>query len=163
VRATPKPDEPIFSYKEFREVTELTKKEADSWVQNGLITAELASNGRRRLYTWQSLMEGSIAKQLADFSSRELLPSMMEEFRRFLRREKLNLAKIEPDYSEPHQLVKVYTRDSPETIAGGGVRGVMAYVDWFDLNSKTISKSVYLIVDLTLIAVEVLSAANRLK
>jgi hypothetical protein len=144
-------------------VTELTKKEADSWVSDGLIAAELVSNGRRRRYTWQSLMEGSIAKQLADFSSRELLPSMMEQFRQFLQRAKVNLAKIEPDYSEPHKLVKVYTRDSPEIIAGGGVRGVIAYVDWFDPNSKMIGESVYLIVDLTLIAVEVSSAVGRLK
>jgi len=86
---------------------------------------------------------------------------MMEQFRQFLRRAKVNLSKIEPDYSEPHQLVKVYTRDSPEIVAGGGVRGVIAYVDWFDPNAKTISKSVYLIVDLTLIAVEVQGAVDR--
>jgi hypothetical protein len=108
-------------------------------------------------------MEGSIAKQLADFSSRELLPSMMERFRQFLRREKVNLATIEPDYSEAHKLVKIYTRLSPEIIAGGGVRGVIAYVDWFDRDPEMIGKSVYLIVDLTLIAVEVLSAVGRLK
>ncbi len=151
-----------FSYKEFREVTGLTKKEADSWVQNGLITAELASNGRRRLYTWRSLMEGSIAKQLADFSSRELLPTMMEQFRNFVRREKIDLAEINADYSKSHQLVKVYTRPSPEIVAGGGVRGVVAYVDWFDRDLKSISKAIYLIVDLTLIALEVLSEVGRL-
>ena len=163
MRAKTRTREPIFTYKEFRQVTELTKKEADSWVQEGVITAELAANGRRRLYTGQSLMEGSIAKQLADFSSRELLPEMMEKFRQFLRHKRIALSKIDPDYSKEHMLVKVYTRNSPEIVAGGGVRGVIAYIDRFDPDGRTTGKSVYLIVDLTLIALEVQSGINGFK
>jgi hypothetical protein len=150
-----------FSYLQFRQVTGLSKKEADTWVQEGIIIASLNADGHRRLYTQRSLMEGSIAKELADFSSRELLRPMMEQFRRFIQRERIDLARVDPDYMRDHLLVKVYTRKSQEVVPGRGVRGVVAYVDRFDPNAKMIGKSVYLIVDLTLIAVEVNDGINR--
>jgi hypothetical protein len=131
-------------------------------VQEGIVAASLTEDGRRRLYTLRSLMEGSIAKELADFSSRELLKPMMEQFRNFVHREKIDLAEVDPDYTGEHLLVKVYTRKSKAVAAGKGVRGVVAYVDWFDSNFKMVGKSVYLIVDLTLIAVEVNNEIVRL-
>src|SRR5580658_5748490 len=99
----------VLSYREFREVTGLSKKEADGWVQNGVIRAELTSNGRRRLYRLDSVIEGLIAKQLADFSSRMLLPLMMTELRRHLRQEKINLVALRHDPSAPKILIMVYT------------------------------------------------------
>ncbi len=85
----------VLSYREFREVTGLSKKEADSWVKNRLIRAELASNGRRRIYRLDSVVEGLIAKQLADFSSRTLLPIMMTAFRQYLVDNKIDLMKLD--------------------------------------------------------------------
>src|SRR5258708_31983345 len=87
----------VLSYREFKEATGLSKKEADSWVKNGLIRAELASNGRRRLYRLDSVIDGLIAKQLADFSSRTLLPTMMTAFHQHLREQKIDLMKLVPD------------------------------------------------------------------
>ena len=160
--ATTKAGERIYSYQEFRKITGLTKKETDSWVGGGLITAELSPDGRRRLYTMQSLMEGAVAKELADFSSRELLPAMMRKVRPFLRQAQIEQPKI--DLEKPHKLLKIYTRYSREIVAGGGVRGVVAYVGWFENpDPQTIDKAVYLIVDLTLIAVQVVDRVSRLK
>src|ERR1700687_3596077 len=146
----------VLSYREFREVTGLSKKEADSWVKNNLIRAELASNGRRRLYRLDSVVEGLIAKQLADFSSRTLLPVMMTAFRRYLVDNNIDLMKLEPNPAGPKKLIQLYTRRSKEIMPGGGLRGVMAYVSTFDPNSNLngkpnsnfIGKNVYLIVDL---------------
>ena len=56
----------IFSYAQFRKVTDLSKKEADSWVSRGIVLAELSGDGRRRIYGYSSLMEGNIAKQVAE-------------------------------------------------------------------------------------------------
>ena len=100
----------VLSYREFRAVTGLSKKEADGWVKNGLIRAELASNGRRRLYRLDSVVEGLIAKQLADFSSRTLLPIMMAALRQYLVDHKLDLMKLEPNPSAPKILIQLYTR-----------------------------------------------------
>jgi hypothetical protein len=143
-----------FSYTQFRQVTDLSKKEADSWVNRGIIRAELSGDGRRRIYDYSSLMEGNIAKQVADFASRELLQPMMEGFHKFVDREKLNLEEIEP--TGERQLVKLYTRKSKESLRGGGVRGVIPYVLWFDPSEiNTVHKGVFLVVDLTEMVVEV--------
>ncbi len=144
----------VLSYHEFREVTGLSKKEADSWVKNGLIGAELASNGRRRLYRLDSVIEGLIAKQLADFSSRTLLPIMMTAFRQHLAERKIDLMKLPPDPSAEKILIQLYTRKSKEIMPGGGLRGVVAYVGRFDPRSEFIGKNVYLIVDLIGVVIE---------
>jgi hypothetical protein len=146
--------ERILSYREFREVTALSKKEADSWVTKGLIRAELASNGRRRLYRLDSVVEGLIAKQLADFSSRTLLAIMMTALRKYLADNKIDLMKLEPDPSAEKILIQLYTRRSREIMPGGGLRGVIAYVGRFDPKSKFIGKNVYLIIDLISVLVE---------
>jgi len=143
-----------FSYTQFRQVTDLSKKEADSWVNRGIIRAELSGDGRRRIYDYSSLMEGNIAKQVADFASRELLQLMMEGFHKFVEREKLNLEQIAP--FEKRRLVQLYTRKSDESLPGGGVRGVVPYVSWFDPSQiNRVQKGVFLVVDLTEMAVEV--------
>ena len=153
----------VFSYRKFREVTGLSKKEADSWVKNGLIRADLASNGRRRLYRLDSVIEGLIAKQLADFSSRQLLPTMMAAFRQHLEEQKIDLMKLEPNPSAPKILIMLYTRISKEIMPGGGLRGVVAYVDRFDPTSKLMGrKNVYLIVDLIGVVIEAWSNMGRL-
>ena len=151
----------IFSYEEFRQVTGLSKKEADSWVQNALIRAELSSNGRRRRYRLESMMEGIIAKLLADFSSRELLENMMASLRQFLKDQRIDLSKISPDPSGPRLLVKIHTQRSKELMPGGGVRGVITYVSRYDPSSQRIEKGVFLIVDLTAIAIHAVSAIGR--
>src|SRR6266481_4035640 len=135
-----------FTYAEFRAATGLTKKEADGWVQAGVIQAGPA-NGHRREYRFDSIFEGLIAKQLADFSSRELLPKTMAELRAFLARERVSLAKLAIDPEGAHQLVKIYTRKSQELMPGGGVRGVVGYVDWYQPASNKIAKAVYVVVD----------------
>src|SRR5260370_27109608 len=138
----------VLSYREFREDTGLSKKEADNRVKNGLIRAELASNGRRRLDRLDSVVEGLIAKQLADFSSRTLLPVMIAAFRKYLVDNKIDLMKLEPDPNAEKILIQLYTRRSKEIMPGGGLRGVIAYVTTFDPESRFIGKNVYLIVDL---------------
>ena len=153
----------ILSYREFKQVTGLSKKEADSWVKNGLIRAELASNGRRRLYRLDSVIEGLIAKQLADFSSRTLLPTMMAAFRQHLQEEKVDLMKLVPDPSAPKILIQLYTRKSKEIMPGGGLRGVVAYVSRFDPRSEFIGKNVYLIVDLIGVAIEAWAKVRSLQ
>ena len=120
----------------------------------GLIRADLASNGRRRLYRFDSVVEGLIAKQLADFSSRTLLPIMMAAFRQHLRDTKIDLMKLPPNPRAPKILIQLYTRKSKEIMPGGGLRGVIAYVDRFDPTSKFIGKNVYLIVDLIGVVIE---------
>jgi hypothetical protein len=150
-----------FSYAEFRAATELSKKEADGWVQAGVIQAGPAA-GHRREYWFESIFEGIIAKQLADFSSRELLPRTMAELRAFLVRENMSMAKLLSDPSRPHRLLKIYTRKSRELMPGGGVRGVVTYIDWYEPRSPKVAKSVYLVVDLTLVALETQSAIAHL-
>ena len=153
----------VLSYREFREATGLSKKEADGWVSNGLIRAELASNGRRRLYRLDSVVEGLIAKQLADFSSRTLLPTLMAGLRQYLHEQKIDLMKLEPNPSAPKILIMLYTRISKEIMPGGGLRGVVAYVDRFDPTSKLMGrKNVYLIVDLIGVVIEAWSNMGRL-
>jgi hypothetical protein len=138
-----------FSYAEFRKLAELTKKEADGWTRSGVIRAELMPNGKRR-YRFDSIVEGIIAKQLADFSSRTLLLNMMEALRQFLKSNQIDLTKLNPDPAGK-VLIQLYTRHSKEVTAGGGVRGVITSVtrfDRFDPNSTSIGKTVFLIVDL---------------
>jgi hypothetical protein len=144
----------VLSYREFREVTGLSKKEADGWVKNGLIRAGLASNGRRRLYRLDSVVEGLIAKQLADFSSRTLLATMMTALREYLADNKIDLMKLEPDPNAEKILIQLYTRRSKEIMPGGGLRGVIAYVGTFDPKSKFIGNNVYLIIDLIGVLIE---------
>ena len=145
----------MLSYREFRGVTGLSKKEADSWVKSGLIRAELASNGRRRLYRLDSVVEGLIAKQLADFSSRMLLPIMMSALRKYLADKRIDLMKLDPNPDPKAKiLIQLYTRRSKAMEPGGGLRGVVAYVGAFDPESSLIGKNVYLIVDLTGVLIE---------
>lgn len=152
----------VLSYRKFREVTGLSKKEADSWVKNGLIRADLSSNGRRRLYRPDSVIEGLIVKQLADFSSRKLLPTMMAALRLHLEKQKIDLMKLEPNPKAPKKiLIKLYTRKSEEIMPGGGLRGVVAYVGGFDPTSTSMGKNVYLIVDLTGVVVEAWTNISR--
>jgi hypothetical protein len=150
-----------FSYAEFRAATGLSKKEADGWVQAGVIQAEPA-NGHRRRYRFESIFEGIIAKQLADFSSRELLPKTMAALREFLRREGITIANIRLDLSEPRLLLQIYTRVSKEVEAGGGVRGVVSYVRRYEPLPHEIGRAVFLIVDLTLVALEAQRAIGDL-
>src|SRR5260370_39677173 len=144
----------VLSYREFREVTGLSKKEADSWVKNRLIRAQLASNGRRRLYRLDSVVEGLIAKQRADFSSRTLLPIMMTAFRQYLVNNKIDLMKLEPNPGAAKILIQLYTRRSKEIMPGGRLRAVIAYVSTFAPQSRFIGKNVYLIVDLIGVFIE---------
>jgi len=150
-----------YTYAEFRAATELSKKEADRWVQAGVIQAGPA-DGHRRDYYFDSIFEGIIAKQLADFSSRELLPKTMEALRACLKRDGIRPARIEPNPGRPRLLLQVYTRRSQEVMLGGGVRGVISYVKLYDPASKEIGKSVFVVVDLTLVALETWNAITRL-
>jgi hypothetical protein len=143
----------IFSYQQFRQITELTKREADGWVQRGLIRAELSASGRRRLYTIESLFYGVIAKSLADFASRELLETMMHSLREFFDSEGIELHKVSPNSAGPRVLVRIHTQTSKELMPGGGIRGVVTYVSFFDPLSKWVSKAVFVVIDLTLVAV----------
>jgi hypothetical protein len=152
----------VLSYSEFREATGLSKKEADGWVKKGLIRAEMASNGRRRLYRLDSVVEGVIARQLADFSSRTLLPILMTALRKYLVDNKIDLMKLEPNPSAPKILIQLYTRRSKAIEPGLGQRGVIAYVSTFDPKSKFIGKNVYLIVDLIGVFIEAWSNTWRL-
>jgi hypothetical protein len=140
-----------FSYAQFRAATELSKKEADRWVQTGVIQAGPAE-GRGRAYSFESIFEGLIAKQLADFSSRELLPQTMSALRKCLQEEKITMAKIEPNTSGPRLCVQIYTRRSQEIMPGGGVRGVVSYVKLYGPSATAIGKAVFVVVDLTLVA-----------
>jgi hypothetical protein len=146
-----------FTYAQFREATRLTKREADGWVQSGVIQAGPA-DGHRREYRFESIFEGIIAKQLADFSSRELLPKTMAALRAFFARKRVSPAKLSANPEGSHQLVKIYTRKSLELLSGGGVRGVISYVEWYEPASKEIAKAIYVVVDLTLIMLEAVTA-----
>ena len=150
-----------YSYAEFRAVTGLTKKEADWWVKTGVIRAEMMPNGKRR-YWFDSIVEGMIARQLADFSSRTLLPNMMAALRDFLASEKVDLKTVEPNPAAAKLLIQLYTRDSQEVMAGGGVRGVITYVKRFDPKSRAIGKTVFLIVDLGGVMLEALTRSRSL-
>ena len=157
------PNRRTFSYKELRAVAGLSKKEADKWVQSGVIRSELPRGHRRRVYSFESLVDGSIAKQLADFSSRELLPRMMDKLRAHLKHEKIDMRDFDPAAICPHRLIQIYTRVSRETVPGGGIRGVVVYVKDLDLDRSVIGKSIYLIIDLRLVATEVHSEIMDLK
>ena len=150
-----------YSYAEFRAATGLTKREADTWVQAGVIQAGPA-NGHRREYSFESIFEGIIAKQLADFSSRELLPQAMAGLRAFLAAHEISPARLAVSPEGPHRLIKIYNRRSEEIMPGKGVRGVLAYIDWYKPESKGISKAVYVVVDLTLIMIEAVYAVRHL-
>lgn len=152
---------PVFTYAQFRQLTELTKKEADGWVKSGVIRAEMMPNQKRR-YLFDSVVEGIIAKQLADFSSRMLLPNMMQELRRFWRSEKIDLKKVYLRPGGEKLLIKLYTRHSKEIAPGGGVRGVVTVVSEFDPTSKEIGKSVFLVVDLNVVVLEAWSRIQSL-
>jgi hypothetical protein len=151
-----------FSYAEFREATGLSKKEADNWVQAGVIRAGPA-NGHRRRYRFESIFDGIIARQLADFSSRELLGNMMDGLHRFLTQENINPAEISLNPAGQRALVQIYTRKSDEVMAGGGVRGVVSYVRRYPPpRANEIGRSVFVVVDLTLVTLEAYSAIGRL-
>jgi len=150
-----------YTYAEFRAATELSKKEADRWVQAGVIQAGPA-DGHRREYFFDSIFEGIIAKQLADFSSRELLPKTMEALRSCLKRDGIRPASIEENPGGPRLRVQVYSRRSQEVMLGGGVRGVISYVKRYDPASTDIGRSVYVVVDLTLVALETRTAIGHL-
>jgi len=152
-----------YSYKELRIVADLSKKEADKWVQSGVIRSELPPGHRRRVYNFESLVDGSIAKQLADFSSRELLPKMMEKFREYLKQQKINMRDFGPAPIYPRELVQIYTRVSRETIPGGGIRGVVVYVKRLDFEKFVIGKSLFITVDLNMVATEVHREVMHLK
>src|ERR1700730_4065303 len=150
-----------FSYAQFRAATELSNKEADGWVQAGVIQAGPAQ-GHRRSYSFESIFEGIIAKQLADFSSRELLPQTMAALRQCLQDAKIAVAKIEPNTSGPRQRLQVYTRRSQEIMPGGGIRGVVSYVKLYDPSATAIGKAVFVVVDLTLVALLTWNAIRNL-
>ncbi len=153
-------NERTYSYKQLRTVAELSKKEADNWVRSGVIKSELPFGRRRRVYTFESLMEGWIAKQLADFSSRELLPKMMKGFRSCLKDHKIDINEVAPDPSIPRLMIQIYTRISHELMPGGGIRGVIVYAKRFEPRPE-ISKGIYLIVDLNQIAIDVYYAIGQ--
>jgi hypothetical protein len=140
----------VYSYKQFRQVTGLSKKEADSWVQKGIVTANRFADGRRNTYTLDSMVEGEVAKQLADFASRELLVQMMKQLRNCLAYEKVSYDGISVDLKQPHFLVRIHTQKSKEILPGGGVRGIVAVVRRYEPSSEGIQKSVFVVVDLTL-------------
>ena len=150
-----------FSYAEFRRATALSKKEADHWVQTGVIQAG-AADGHRRQYRFESIFEGIIAKQLADFSSRELLPQTMAALRKFFKDERINVAKLPVSPRGPRQLVQIYTQRSAEIMPGGGVRGVISYVRRYEPGSGESGKAVFLTVDLGQAALTAMEAIRSL-
>lgn len=150
-----------FTYREFRRISGLSKKEADLWTHQGLIRAELSPTGRRRCYTAESVLDGILAKQLADFSSRKLLSIMMKAFHQFLGTEKLRLGNIPSNPGGPRLRIQFYTRVSKEIVAGGGIRGVIPYVGRWEPDSHAVGKSVYLIADLTVMVHEVYHAITH--
>jgi hypothetical protein len=131
-------------------------------VQRGLITAELAPNGRRRLYRFESWMEGAIAKGLADFASRELLENMMKSLRDFLANERIRFHEISFNPAGTRLLVQISTQISKELMPGGGVRGVVTYVKRYDPSSEWIGKPVFVVVDLTIVALVVRQGIGEL-
>jgi hypothetical protein len=151
----------VFTYRQFRQITGLSKKEADLWTQQGLIRSELSPSGRRRHYTAESVLDGVLAKQLADFSSRTLLSIMMQAFHRFLAQQKLHLGNIPANPAGPRLRVQFYTMKSEELMPGGGIRGVVPYVKRFEPDSVMTEKSVFLIVDLTQMVHEVFYAITH--
>ena len=150
-----------FSYGQFRRAAGLSKKEADNWVKAGVVQAGPV-NGHRREYRYESIFEGIIAKQLADFSSRELLPKTMAALRTSLQQEGIEITRIPNQPGGRRRLIRIYTRVSKEIMAGGGVRGVITYVGLYDPSSKATGKSVFVVVDLTLVAEEAIAAICQL-
>jgi hypothetical protein len=107
------------------------------------------------------VFDGLIVKQLADFSSRELLGLMMKEFHRFLEKEGIEVLKIDP--MDSHLRIQLYTRRSQELMPGGGVRGVVPYVHRYDPLSNRTGKAVYLVADLTTTFIQTLNAVVALE
>ena len=58
--------------------------------------------------------------------------------------------------------LQVYTRRSREITPGGGVRGVVSYVKLYDRSATEIGKAVFVVVDLTLVAVQAWAAIRSL-
>jgi hypothetical protein len=156
-----------YSYSQFRAAAGLTKKEADRWVRSGVIQAERVGS-QRRVYRFESIFEGVIARQLAGFSSRELLPKTMTALRRFMVRERIRPHDIVPDLAGPHQLVAIRTEKSQELTAGGGVRGLISHaihydhVFRYDREAPGRGGSVFLVVDLTAAVVETIFGLGEL-
>jgi DNA-binding transcriptional MerR regulator len=137
-----------FSYERFRQAAGLSKKEADSWTSRGLIRSERET--RRRIYSADSVLDGIVAKRLADFSSRKLLELMMESLHEYLAKRHIKTHKISMDPSKPHIMVRIDTQRSDEMVPGYGVRGVITSASEFDPSSSEIGAGVFLVVDLTM-------------
>lgn len=134
-----------FTYRQFCELTGLSKKEADTWVRNGLIKTGRHPNGRWRVYRMESVFEGVIAKRLADFSSRELLADMMNALRDYLDTCRITPADL---HQRPFELLMITTRKTKKLKAGGGVRGVESHVTPFQPGDRRDSNPVFAVVDL---------------
>jgi len=86
----------------------------------------------------------------------------MDGLLRFLAQEGINPADILPNPAGKRELVQIYTRKSDEVRAGGGVRGLVSYVRRYPPRANEIGRAVFLVVDLTLVALEAHSAIGRL-
>jgi hypothetical protein len=88
---------------------------------------------------------------------------MMDGLHRFLTQENINPAEISPNPAGERELVQIYTRKSAEVRAGGGVRGVVSYVRRYaPPRANEIGRAVFVVVDLTLVALEAYSAIGDL-
>lgn len=98
-------------------------------------------------------MEGPIAKQLADLSSRKLLPTMMAAFREHLEEQKIDLMKLEPNPRAPKILIMLYTRISKEIIpmVASEESSRMLVVS---IRPNSLGRNVYLVVDLIGVVIE---------
>jgi DNA-binding transcriptional MerR regulator len=137
-----------FSYGEIRAAAGLSKKEADAWAARGVIRSRMDANGHRRIYNLQSLTDALLAKRLADFSSRELLDPMLDAIRAFLDR---HGADVTDDFSPlpaRKKLLQVHANHSREILPGGGVRGIIPVVAWFNPEEGFRSYGAMLVVDL---------------
>jgi hypothetical protein len=134
-----------FTYRQFCELTGLSKKEVDTWVRSGLIKTGRHPNGRWRIYRMESVFEGFIAKRLADFSSRELLLDMMNALRGYLDTREITPADL---HQRPCELLMIATRKTTKLKAGGGVRGVEPQVTPFYPSSKPGTEPVFVVIDL---------------
>jgi hypothetical protein len=117
-----------FTYRQFLELTGLTKKEAEVWVRDGVVRTTREPNGWWRVYRMESVFEGIIAKHLADFSSRELLAETMKALRHFLDGQRLTPEKIE---KAPELKLMIVAHRMRRLKAGGGVRGVAPEVKFY--------------------------------
>lgn len=153
--------ERAYSYRDLRAIAKLTKSEADTWTAAGLIRSTPSEHPKRRIYSFGSLMEAALGKRLADFSSRMLLPQVMNALRQFLKRQRVDLER--PDFSPRagrKKLIAVSTVYSKEVRPGGGVRGVVPSVRWFDPDRY--GPGVQLVIDLNSLAAQVISRAHDL-